>query len=425
MTMTDYSYSGEDKIEQILWTSNEATRFFKKRGTSGASVAAFERGEIEAVRRFHSTIPGYGPTPLQRLDGLATEIGIGSIYVKDESFRFGLNAFKVLGASYAIARYLAGRLGIEPQKITYELMTSDETKNSLGDMTFVTTTDGNHGRGLAWIARVLGQKCIVFMPKGSSAARVRAIEAEGARVVVRNVNYDESVRMTADEASQNGWIVVQDTAWEGYADIPLWIMSGYGTAAGEALEQLQAASGEEGPTHVFVQAGVGSMAAAVLGFFRARFPESPPRVIVAEASSADCFYRSAVAGDGRPHATSGGLDTIMAGLACGEPNIIAYEILRDYASVFVSCPDYVAARGMRVLGSPILGDPQICSGESGAVTAGLLTFIARNKSLSALRVMLGLNEGSRILLFSTEGDTDPDRYRSIVWDGEIPTPQID
>lgn len=406
--------------EEIRWASNEDTKFFKKPGSAGASLAAFEPAEIAVVRAFHQTIPGYEPTPLHNLGELARQLGLGAVYVKDESHRFALNAFKVLGGSFAIAKYLARKLNKDISELPYGVLTSDETKKALGDVTFATTTDGNHGRGVAWTARVLKQRSVVYMPKGSSERRFDAIAAEGAVVAIRDVNYDESVRLTAKEANEKGWVVVQDTAWKGYEDIPLWIMQGYGTMSSEVLDQLKMANADA-PTHVFIQAGVGSLAGVVQGFFRTHFPQNPPKVVVVEASKADCFYRSALACDGRPHAVDGDLDTLMAGLACGEANTIAYDILRDYASAFVSCPDYVAARGMRVLGNPLKGDPDVCSGESGAVTTGLLTFIMRNRGLSALRDMLGLNENSRVLLFSTEGDTDPGRYRSVVWDGEYPT----
>ena len=416
----------KEACEKILWTSNENTKFFRKPGEAGAPVADFAREKMEAVRAFHATIPGYEPTPLHKLDKLAELLGVKAVYLKDESYRFGLNAFKVLGGSYAIAKYLAQKLNKDISELPYDVLTSDETKRALGDVTFATTTDGNHGRGVAWTARVLKQKSVVYMPKGSSKQRVEAIAAEGAKVTVRDVNYDESVRMTAEEAKEKGWVVVQDTAWKGYEDIPLWIMQGYGTMAAEAMDQMKS-YGANDPSHVFIQAGVGSLAGMVQGVFRAYHTENPknsPKVVVAEANKADCFYRSAVAGDGRPHAVTGDLDTLMAGLACGEANTIAYDILRDYASAFVSCPDYVAARGMRVLGNPLKGDPYVCSGESGAVTAGLLTFIMNGGSLGALRDMLGLNKNSTVLLFSTEGDTDPGRYRSVVWDGAYPTIEI-
>lgn len=403
--------------EPILWTSNENTGFFKKPVTS---VDDFAPDTIRGVRAFHATFPGYQPTPLHSLPALAKMLGVKAIYLKDESFRFGLNAFKVLGGSYAIAKYLAEKLSKDLKDLPYDVLTSDATRKELGEVVFATTTDGNHGRGVAWTARVLKQKAVVYMPKGSSQRRVDHIVAEGGQVTVRDCNYDESVRLTAQEANEKGWVVVQDTAWPGYEDIPLWIMQGYGTMADEAIEQLQA-DGVSQPSHVFIQAGVGSLAGMVQGVFRARYKEKSPRVVLAEASKADCFYKSAIAGDGKPHVVGGDLDTLMAGLACGEANTIAYDILRDYTSAFVSCPDYVAAHGMRMLGNSLAGDPHITSGESGAVTAGLLAFAMRDRKLGALRDALGLNENSTVLLFSTEGDTDPEKYRSVVWDGEYPT----
>ncbi|MDR0764572.1 MAG: diaminopropionate ammonia-lyase [Synergistaceae bacterium] len=403
--------------EKILWVLNEGTKYFRNRA---ADVSRFNEAEIARARGFHSSIPGYEPTPLRSLPRLAAELGVGGIYVKDESYRFGLNAFKVLGASYAIAGYLAGMLGMDISELPYDVLAGDEIRNRLGEVTFAATTDGNHGRAVAWTARMLRQNSVVYMPKGSSESRRAAIAAEGARVSVRDVNYDESVRMTAAEANEKGWVVVQDTAWPGYEDIPLRIMQGYGSMAVEALEQLRLA-GHERPTHVFAQAGVGSFAGAAQGFFRAVFGEECPKVVVVEANKADCYYRSARAGDGRPRSVTGDLDTLMAGLACGEPNTIAFGILRDNASAFVSCPDYVAARGMRILGNPLGGDPFIRSGESGAVTAGLLSFMARLDCLSDMKNALKLGKDSVVLLFSTEGDTDPARYRGVVWDGEFPT----
>ena len=403
--------------EKILWAFNEDTLYFQKHA---ADVSLFSEAEIAAARKFHASIPGYSPTPLVSLPRLASELGVGGVYVKDESKRFGLNAFKAVGASYAIAKYLAGRLGMDVSELPCDVLTSSEVRDRLGSVTFATTTDGNHGRAVAWTARMLRQNAVVYMPKGSSKMRYDAIAAEGARVTIRDVNYDESVRLTAEEADRNGWVVVQDTAWPGYEEIPLWIMQGYGAIASEALEQLRG-GGHGCPTHVFAQAGVGSLAGAVQGFFRAAFGAGCPKVVVAEASKADCFYRSALAGEGRPIAVTGDMDTLMAGLACGEANTIAFGILRDHASAFVSCPDYVAARGMRMLGNPLAGDPPVCSGESGAVTAGLLSFIAKSGGLSDMKRALGLGKDSVILLFSTEGDTDPERYRSIVWDGELPT----
>lgn len=374
---------------------------------------------IQTVKKFHMSFPGYEMTPLRRLGNLAGSLGLKGIYIKDESYRFGLNAFKVLGGSYAMAKYLARRLNRNIDELSFGVLTSEEIRKELGEITFTTATDGNHGRGVAWTAGMLRQKSVVYMPKGSSARRLENIRAEGADASITEFNYDDSVRLAAENAGKYGWVVVQDTAWEGYEDIPAWIMQGYGTMAAEALEQLREI-GIERPSHVFVQAGVGSLAGAVQGYLAATLKEARPKTVIVEADRADCLFRSAEAGDGKPRVVSGDLATIMAGLACGEPNVQAWNILRDYSEMFVSCPDWVAARGMRMLGNPLGNDPRIISGESGAVTAGLLSALMLDERLREAREVLQLNEDSNVLLFSTEGDTDPESYRAIVWDGKYP-----
>ena len=258
------------------------------------------------------------------------------------------------------------------------------------------------------------------MPKGSSPTRLENIRAEGANASIIEGNYDDAVRLAAQGAREHGWVVVQDTAWQGYEEIPTWIMQGYGTIAAETLEQL-GRLGVENPTHVFLQAGVGSFAGAIQGYFADLFGNERPITAIVEPDQADCLYRSAVANDGNPRIVTGEMTTIMAGLACGEPNRIGWELLRDYSDVFFSCPDWVAAKGMRMLGNPLNDDPRVISGESGAVTTGLLAALMKNAYLEDARAALGLDRNSRVLLISTEGDTDPTRYRSIVWDGEYPS----
>lgn len=398
--------------DTIKWTANE-----KRQRQPGPQAAAFlGPADVSAARRFHASFPGYRPTPLCSLARLAAFLGVGGIYVKDEAWRFGLNAFKVLGGSYAIARYLGRELGIEPHGLSCQALTAAVTARR-HPVTFATATDGNHGRGVAWTARRLGCRAVVYLPRGAAARRVDAIRAEGAEAVVTDLNYDAAVRLAADDARRHGWVVVQDTAWEGYEDIPAWIMQGYGTMVAEAQEQL-GALGAEPPTHVFVQAGVGSLAGAVQGYLARLYGGDRPQTVVVEADQADCLYRSALAGDGRPQSVGGDLATIMAGLACGEPNTLGWDILRDHSEIFASCPDWVAADGMRILGAPMGDDPRVISGESGAVTAGLLAAVMRDTGLADLRRRLGLGSGSRVLLFSTEGDTDPDNYRRAVWEGK-------
>lgn len=387
---------------------------------SGTTTQFLSCEEINKARQFHQSFPQYQPTPLRSLNCLAQRLGVAGVYVKDESYRFGLNAFKVLGGSYAIARYLAKRLGADISELPYSTLISPAVKKQLGDITFATTTDGNHGRGVAWTARQLQQKAIVYMPKGSSIQRLENIQAEGAEACITELNYDDAVRMTDEHAKKHGWIVVQDTVWEGYEEIPTWIMQGYGTMAAEAVEQLRT-MGIERPSHVMLQAGVGSLAGAVQGYLKEVYGEQSPAVAIVESDQAACLYKSALAEDGKPYNVGGHMDTIMAGLACGEPNLIAWDVLRDYSSLFFACPDWVAARGMRILGNPAGADSRIVSGESGAVTMGLLSMLLSDGRWEEAKAAFGLNADSTILLFSTEGDTDPEKYRSIVWDGEYPS----
>ncbi len=373
------------------------------------------------TRAFIKSFPQYEVTPLKALTELAAYLNVAGIYVKDESFRFGLNSFKVLGGGHAVGRYLLKRLGKQQSSFSYEELKSPEIRTKLGEITFTSATDGNHGRGVAWAARQLGHRAVINMPKGSSPIRLAHITATGAEGYITAVNYDETVRLTAEKARQEGWVVVQDTAWEGYEEIPAWVMQGYTVMADEALEQLnQLRVGR--PTHIFIQAGVGSLAAAVLGYYASRFADQRPVNIIIEPDKADCFYRSALAGDGKPRNVTGDMDTVMAGLACGEPNPKAWKILKYITDIYFSCPDYVAATGMRILGNPLSGDPAVVSGESGAVTTGLLYDLLLNDKLKEAREKLKLGQDSKILLFSTEGDTDPIMYRRIVWQGAYQHP---
>jgi len=374
---------------------------------------------VDKARSFHSGFPQYSVTPLARLDGMAGYLGLAGLYVKDESYRFGLNAFKVLGGSFAMARYIAGEMGKDVSELTYDYLTSPAFRAAFGQATFFTATDGNHGRGVAWAANKLGQKAVVHMPKGSAKPRFDNIAKEGAQVTIEEVNYDDCVRMAAAEAAQTEHgVIVQDTAWEGYEEIPAWIMQGYGTMASESAQQLRQMSVNR-PAHVFVQAGVGSLAGAVVGYYANLFPNDPPKFVVMEAQAADCLYQGALAGDGSSRIVTGDLATIMAGLACGEPNTISWDILRNHVTAFVSCPDWVSARGMRMLGRPVKGDPAVISGESGAVGMGLISALMEGDRYKDLREAIGLDRFSQVLMFSTEGDTDPENYRSIVWGTDL------
>jgi len=376
-------------------------------------LALMSQSEMEKALAFHKGFPQYVKTPLVKLDALAERLGVKGIYVKDESYRFGLNAFKVLGGSYAMAKYIAKLTGRDASAMTYEFLTSQALKDEIGQVTFFTATDGNHGRGVAWAANKLGQKSVVYMPAGSSSARLNNILAEGADASIIDGNYDDAVRLAASNSAKiPGSVVVQDTAWEGYEEIPGWIMQGYGTMVSEADAQMQ--SYGVNPTHVFVQAGVGSLAGAVAGYFAAK-SENHPIITVVEPHVANCLFESALA---KAYRTVGGeMQTIMAGLACGEPNTISWEILKNHTDFFVCAPEWVAASGMRILSSPLADDQRVRSGESGAVGAGLLAALMKDTHKAA-REMMGINKDSEIMLFSTEGYTDFEKSLDIIWGGE-------
>ncbi|MBQ8129861.1 MAG: diaminopropionate ammonia-lyase [Clostridia bacterium] len=382
---------------------------------ASADTRPFGADCARQVRAFHETVPGYAMTPLTALPALAEELGLRAFYVKDESRRFGLNAFKGLGGSYAVARILSARLGAADACLPYERL-REKCKGVPQPLTFVTATDGNHGRGVAWAARIMGQRAVVYLPAGSADERVQNIRRQGAQAFVTEWGYDETVRYAVRQAEENGWILVQDTALAGYEEIPRLIMQGYTTMALEIGEQL-----EQPPSHLFLQAGVGSMAGAVAAFFSGRYGAACPRIVVVEPDGADCFYRTAAADDGALHAAQEPLHSIMAGLCCGEVCPPAWQILSKTADAFVAMPDSAAALGMRVLAAPLPGDPAIVSGESGAAGAGLAVSLMRRKELAALRDRLGLGRDSRVLCISTEGATDRENYRRIVWDGAYGT----
>lgn len=395
-------------MQELKWVLNQLPK------TKDENLHLMSVDEVEKAKNFHESFPQYSKTPLADLKKMAKFLGLNTVKVKDESYRFGLNAFKVLGGSYAIARYIADEMNVDVSKLPYSVLTSDELARKFKPATFYSATDGNHGRGVAWAANKLHQKSVIIMPKGSTETRLNNIKAENADAWISDSNYDECVREAAKLAAdvEHG-VVIQDTAWEGYEKIPAWIMQGYGTMALEADEQFK-----EAPTHVFVQAGVGSLAGAMVGYFANKYKDNPPIMVVVEASAAACLYKGAVAGDGDIRIVDGDMETIMAGLACGEPNITSWDILKNHVTCFISAEDIIAARGMRMLNAPLKGDPQVLSGESGAAPFGALAAIMMNDDYKELRENLHLDKDSKVLLFSTEGDTDPNRWRNIIWEAK-------
>ena len=381
----------------------------------------YSAAEVKKVREFHMSFDNYAATPLVELKTLASTLGVKSILIKDESSRFGLNAFKVLGGTYAITRLICKKLGVDVSDIDFNYIKS-EARKKIGDVSFVTATDGNHGRGISWAASELGQNAIVYLPKNSAKRRVDAIRETGSTAIVTDMNYDDTVLEAQKKAAEIGGYLIQDTSWEGYTEIPQWIMQGYTTMAAEVVDQM-ALIGIHKPTHVVLQAGVGGMAGSIAGYLANIYGEEElPKIIVVEPNEAACLFESARAADGKPHSVGGDLKTIMVGLACGVPSPMAWGILKEYTDLFVSCDDTIAARGVRILANPLGNDIKIVSGESGAVGIGLLSIMMRNEEFSAIREELSLNDQSRILFFNTEGDTDPVNYGEILWDGKYRLP---
>ena len=376
---------------------------------SECDISFVDKKTAEGIREFHKSFPQYKETPLYQLTSLAKNLGVENIFVKDESPRFGLNAFKVLGGSYAIGNIIAEKTGEKIENLSYEKIISKEWAEKTGKLTFISATDGNHGRGVAWTARKLGQNCVIYMPKGSALERLENIKKENAQACITDYNYDDSVRLAAKDAQKNNWILVQDTSWEGYEKIPRWILQGYSTLSLEILEQLQGKK----PSHIFLQAGVGSFASSVIGFFANVYGEEKPIITIVEPNAADCIFKTLQADDNKIHPVTGEMKTIMAGLACGEPVSIGINLLRKYVDFAISCPDSAAEKGMRVLAKAQEGT-SIVSGESGAAPFGCIYQILTDSSLADMKEKLRITEKSSLLFISTEGDTDKENYKKIL-----------
>ncbi len=353
-----------------------------------------------------SSWPGYAPTPLVQLQGLAAELGLAALTYKDERSRFGLGSFKALGGAYAVANVLRKKVmaarGLK--QMTSKELLAGEFADIVRAATVTCATDGNHGRSVAWGAQLFGCACVIFVHEHVSQGRRDAIAKYGAEVREVRGNYDDAVRHAAATAKAEGWTVVSDTSYPGYRDIPLDVMHGYGVMAAEIAQQLA-----EPPTHVFAQAGVGAMAAAICASFWLHWEDRRPRFVVVEPTRADCVYRSLEAG--RPVVVGGDLDTVMAGLACGEVSELAWEILRGGVNVAVAIDDAWALEAMKRLARPVAGDAPIVAGETGGTGLGALLAAQDD---AHIRADLGLDEGSRVLLIGSEGDTDPLIYRKVV-----------
>lgn len=373
---------------------------------SAAQDAVLSDAALERAREVITAWPGYEATPLKALPAFAAKLKIESLHYKDEAPRFGLGSFKALGGAYAVARLLqrevAARTGqSEPDM---QAILTGKHADIVKQITVCCATDGNHGRSVAWGAEKFGCSCVIFIHATVSEGRRQAIEHYGATVVRTKGNYDDSVREAQKEATEKGWYVVSDTSYPGYVDIPKDVMQGYELMVAEADEQLS-----EKPTHVFIQTGVGGLAAAVAGYFTRRYGNQRPAIILADPDRSACWLETLRAGE--PTAVSGDLDTMMAGLACGEVSLVAWTILREHADAVVAVPDSGVAPLMRQMAMPLNGDPSAVAGESAV--AGLLA-LSLAAQVPEAREALCLTPQARVLVFGTEGDTDPDLYRELV-----------
>ena len=377
--------------------------------TYGAARAAVMSPQgFKAAMLEISSWPGYAPTPLVSLDGLAKSLGLAELRYKDERGRFGLGSFKALGGAYAVANVLRDRVrqvsGLS--NVTSRQLLSGQHAEVVSATTVTCATDGNHGRSVAWGAQLFGCRCVIYVHETVSQGRRDAIARYGAEVLEVKGNYDDAVRHAAATASAEGWTVVSDTSYPGYRDIPLDVMHGYGVMAGEVEQQMQNAPA---PTHVIVQAGVGAMASAICASFWLHWGQERPRFVVVEPTLADCIYQSVE--QGKRVTVHGSLDTVMAGLACGEVSELAWEILQGGVNACVAVDDAYALDAMRRLARPVTGDVPIVAGETGG--AGLAALLAAVDH-PEIRRTLALDETSRVLIMGSEGDTDPVIYREIV-----------
>jgi diaminopropionate ammonia-lyase len=377
-------------------------RFFLN--TNARSLSLVADSAEHAPLEFHQRLPGYQPTPLIEAPELAGMLAIGRVLVKDESNRLGLPAFKILGASWAVYRALEKRLGqsLEPWRTMDELA---ERLAPLRPLTLVTATDGNHGRAVAHLAALLGLEAQIYIPAGAAQARIDGIAGEGARVEIVDGTYDDAVARAAQDASTH-CLVISDTSWPGYEEVPHWVMEGYSTIMTEIDEEL-ARRGEKNPELIAVQLGVGALAAAVVRHYRRPGPNEGPKILSVEPLLAACMLASMEAGEivtvPGPH------DSIMAGLNCGRPSTIAWPIVSQGIDAFIAIPDERTRGAMAALAR--VG---IVAGETGAAGLAGLIELLTGPGNKQNREALGLNERSCALIFVTEWATDPASYRQIV-----------
>jgi len=360
------------------------------------------------VRSYPSLVAHPSATPLHRLNALAQSLDIGRIYAKDEGFRLGLGSFKALGGAYAVARLVQEWAEKEwGRRVPAHELLDPAVRAIVARQTCTCATDGNHGRSVAAGAQAFGCKAVIFVPQRVSIERLEAIRKFGAEIVVVPGNYDDSVAECRRVAAERGWQIVSDTSWPGYETIPGYVMQGYTVMVDECLSSLEADGVRL--THIFVQAGVGGLAAAVGGHVTLRYGANAPRIVAVEPDRANCLLHSAVMGT--PIRIRQGQPTIMSMLECYEPSLVAWQILEQTAYAFMDVPDEAAIEAMRRLARPLGSDPAIVAGESGSAgVAGLMEACTGHKLLQSV----GLQKDSMVLVFISEGATAPRRYRELV-----------
>ncbi|MXX71007.1 MAG: diaminopropionate ammonia-lyase [Gemmatimonadetes bacterium] len=383
-------------------------------------AAVIDLDAHRSARTEISSWPDYRPTPLRSAHHLASRLGLASVHVKDESGRFGLGSFKALGGAYGVLRVMmGGDTAAAPTGFTWRPGASGgdghgPRRTPSAAPTVTCASDGNHGRSVAWGARMFGLNAVIYLPTHVTEVRAAAIRSFGARVVRVDGEYDDAVTQAARDARDNGWTVISDTSYPGYMEIPRLVMVGYTVMVEEALEALRASSATHqgpSPTHVFIQGGVGGLAAAVIGHLWERLGPERPVAVIVEPEEADGLYRSGCAG--APRVARGDLHTIMAGLSCREISPLAWEVVGAGAHAFMTVRDGGIRALMRAAAGGALGEP-FEGGESGV--AGLLGLIEAAGDADLCRA-IGLGRESRVLVFNTEGATDPELYARIVGSG--------
>lgn len=372
----------------------------------GAGFAFLNNNDMP---EFHRSLKGYEPTKIISVKKITRDLGLKEVIVKDESARFGIKAFKALGASYAIYRVLKKRWELKfGTEFNFGIFKEKNKLRKLGEMTFCAASDGNHGRAVAWTAGILGQRAVIYMPGDTVRSRIDNIKNEGSDVVLVEGTYDDCVRKISEDASRHGWIEIGDTAYQGYTEIPSWVLNGYSTIFMELESQIGTLDMLK-TSLIILQAGVGAFAASGASYLSRRFGAKRPKIVIAEPLEAACFLESVKFGRGEAIPARGKMETIMAGLNCGVPSLVAWPILKDSSDLFISIHDKYAEQAMRKYASE-----GIISGESGASGLAALIALMKDKKLEEAKRELNLGRESCVIVINTEGDTDPVNYKKII-----------